>query len=141
MSEIDPLEIPALLLRMVPETAEHIAELYEMPAERAVISEAARYDTFVLLDEEFSRPVVQSELRKAPPDGELTGKCFEFVDVLVRSSNQALSGPVYFQGPGGTPGRGGVPPEAIPFMWEATRKATARMLTSYKNPVPDALLR
>ncbi|GHC50045.1 hypothetical protein [Streptomyces flavofungini] len=28
---------------------------------------------------------------------------------------------------------------AIPFMREATRKETARLLISYENPVPDAL--
>ncbi|MFI7099662.1 hypothetical protein ACIBK8_09915 [Streptomyces sp. NPDC050161] len=140
MSELDPLEVPALLLRMVPETAEHIAELYEMPADKAVTSEAARYDTFALLQEAFMEPVVLPELTRTSPDAELMGRCFEFADLLVRSSTHALTGPVYFQ----------VLEEffdtdllekAIPFMREATRKRTARMLTGHELPVPEALLR
>ncbi|MFD7101400.1 hypothetical protein [Streptomyces celluloflavus] len=139
MSEIDPLEVPALLLRMVPETAEHIAELYEMPAEMAVTSEAAQYDTFALLQDAFMEPIVLPELRKASPDAELMGRCFKFVDLLVRSSTHALTGPVYFQvleeffEP--------VPLEkAIPFMSKATRERTAEMLIGHENPVPQELL-
>ncbi|UQA92516.1 hypothetical protein [Streptomyces halobius] len=141
MSEIDPLEAPALLLRMVPETAEHIAEMYEMPAAEAVRSEAAEYDTFALLDEAFTRPVVQPELRRASPDFELMSRCFEFVDLMVRSSTRALTGPVHFQVLEALLEEEMFLERTIPFMQERTRKETAQMLIGYGNPVPEELLR
>ncbi|WP_411144249.1 hypothetical protein [Streptomyces sp. x-80] len=139
MSDIRGEDVPALLLRMVPETAEHIAELYEMPADEAVVSEAARFDTYALLQEAFAEPVVVPELRKAAPDPELMGRCFEFVDILVHSSSAHFTGAVYFQ----------VLEEffdedllekAIPFLRKGTRERTAEMLTGHELPVPEALL-
>ncbi|MGV9879241.1 hypothetical protein [Streptomyces sp. NPDC003006] len=141
VSDLDPLEVPALLLRMVPETATYIAELYEMPAAEAVRSEAAEYDTYALLDEAFTRPVIQPELRKESPDAELLDRCFAFVDLLVRSSTHALTGPVYFQVLEALLEEEPFVEKAAPFMRKRTREETARMLTSSENPVPDALLR
>lgn len=143
MSEIHGEEVrgedfPALLLHMVPETAEHIAELYEMPAEEAVLSEA-RFDTYALLQEAFMQPVVLPELAKETADAVLLRRCFELVDLLVRSPSEHFTGAVYFQ----------VLEEffepdllkkAIPFMPKATRERTARMLIGHELPVPDALL-
>lgn len=140
MSEPDPLEVPGLLLRMVPETAAHIAELYGMPAAEAVGSEAAEYDTYALLDEAFMRPVVQPELRKESPDAELLDRCFAFVDLLVRSSTHALTGPVYFQVLEALLEEEPFVEAAAPFMRQRTREETVRMLTGSGNPVPDALL-
>ncbi|MFG2224930.1 hypothetical protein [Streptomyces sp. NPDC048644] len=141
MSDLDPLEVPALLLRMVPETAEHIAELYEMPADKAVTSEAAQYDTFALLQEAFMEPVVLPELARTSPDAELMGRCFEFADLLVRSSTHALTGPVYFQVLEALLEEEMFLQRAIPFMREKTREKTAKMLIGNGNAVPDALLR
>ncbi|MFK0294301.1 hypothetical protein ACIQU6_28045 [Streptomyces sp. NPDC090442] len=140
MSEIDVLEVPALLLRMVPETADHVAKLYGMSAERAVASKAAQYDTCMLFDLAFTRPVVQPELRRGIPDPELMGRCFEFVELMTRSSTQALTGPVYFQALEALLEEDIFLEKAIPFMQEQTRRKVVQMLTSYEAPAPDALL-
>ncbi|MFB7632859.1 hypothetical protein ACFC0M_18215 [Streptomyces sp. NPDC056149] len=140
MSGIRGEDVPALLLRMVPETPEHIAGLYEMPAGEAVVSEAARFDTYVLLQEAFAEPIVVPELRKATPDPELMYRCFQFVDILVHSSSAHFTGAVYFQ----------VLEEffdedllekAISFLQEGTRERTAEMLTGHELPVSEGLLR
>ncbi|UQA97081.1 hypothetical protein [Streptomyces halobius] len=141
MSEIQVQEAPLLLLRMVPETAQYIAEMYEMPASEAVGTEDVWYDLYQLLDEAFTRPIVQPELRKEAPDAELMGRCFEFVEILTRASSQYFTGAVYFQVLDALLEEEDLLERAIPFMREKTRKDTVQMLIGYENPVPEELLR
>ncbi|WP_055544285.1 hypothetical protein [Streptomyces kanamyceticus] len=138
MSEIRGEDFPALLLGMVPETAEHIAALYEMPAEQAVVSEA-RFDTYALLQEAFMEPVVLPELGKNVPDAELLGRCFDLVDLLVQSSSQHFTDAVYFQVLEEFFDRDRLE-KAIPFMQKRTRERTADMLSGHELPVPEGLL-
>ncbi|MCX4825665.1 hypothetical protein OG883_38630 [Streptomyces sp. NBC_01142] len=67
MSEIRTAEVPLLVLRMVPESAEFISEKYGMPADQAVLTAA------------------------------LMQRCFDLVERLMESPDESLRGAVYLR--------------------------------------------
>ena len=66
--EISVHEIPSLLLRMIPESADSIAGTYHLPAQAAVVTEETWVRLYLLLAECFTTPVLMPELENDSPN-------------------------------------------------------------------------
>ncbi|WP_314219486.1 hypothetical protein [Streptomyces zaehneri] len=131
MSEIPARDIAALLLRTLPESAESIAEKYEMPAEAAVLTEAAASGLYPLLAECFTAPVLMPQLESDAPDPELLGRCWGFVERLAAHSLESVRGAAYFEVLEQLLNADGLVEAAWPYMGERTRARTLTMLDFY----------
>ncbi|MFI0165745.1 hypothetical protein [Streptomyces sp. NPDC017095] len=129
-------EIPSLLLRMIPESAEAIAELYDRPAEAVVRAEDTWKRLYRLLAECFTTPVLMPELESGSPDAELLGRCWDFVERIVVHPSELVSGAVYFEVLEQLLNAEGLVEAAWPYMKDRTRTATLRMLDGYDVRLP-----
>ncbi|MCZ0207812.1 hypothetical protein OZK63_20580 [Streptomyces sp. UMAF16] len=130
-AEIDVKEVPALLLRMIPESAASIEELFEQPAEAAVLAEEAWMRLYWLLIECFTTPVLMPELESGDPDTELLGRCWDFVECIVAHPSALVSGAVHFEVLEPLLNAAGLVEAAWPYMRDRTRTETVRMLDGY----------
>ncbi|MEU2435879.1 hypothetical protein ABZ595_06715 [Streptomyces rubradiris] len=130
-AEIDVEEVPSLLLRMIPESADSIEELFEQPAEAAVLAEEAWMRLYWLLIECFTTPVLMPELESGDPDTELLGRCWDFVERIVAHPNELVSGAVHFEVLEPLLNAAGLVEAAWPYMKDRTRTETLRMLDGY----------
>ncbi|MGW3015431.1 hypothetical protein [Streptomyces longwoodensis] len=129
-------EIPSLLLRMIPESADSIAETYGRPAEVAVLTRDAWVRLYRLLAECFTTPVLMPELESDSPDTELLGRCWDFVETVVAHPSEHVSGAVYFEVLEQLLNAEGLVEAAWPHMGERTRERTLRMLDGYDVRLP-----
>ncbi|MDQ0579530.1 hypothetical protein [Streptomyces rishiriensis] len=136
MSEIPADDIPALLLRTLPECAEFIAEKYEMPAEAAVRTEAVAVDLYGLLAECLTTPVLMPQLESDAPDPELLARCWDFVERLTAHSLESVRGAAYFEVLEQLLNADGLVEAAWPYMKERTRARTLTMLDFYGVHLP-----
>ncbi|MFH0178343.1 hypothetical protein ACIA6D_45065 [Streptomyces cacaoi] len=136
MSEIPAGDIPALLLRTLPESAEFIAEKYEMPAEAAVLTEAAAVGLYSLLAECFTTPVLMPQLESDAPNPELLERCWDFVERLTAHSLESVRGAAYFEVLEQLLNADGLVEAAWPYMGERTRARTLTMLDFYGVHLP-----
>ncbi|MDR6974954.1 hypothetical protein J2X68_001638 [Streptomyces sp. 3330] len=136
MSEIPAGDIPALLLRTLPESAESLAERYGMPAEAAVLTEAAAVDLYPLLAECFTAPVLMPQLESDTPDPELLARCWDFVETLTAHSLESVRGAAYFEVLEQLLNADGLVEAAWPYMGERTRARTLTMLDFYGVRLP-----
>ncbi|MFF3738021.1 hypothetical protein [Streptomyces sp. NPDC002566] len=136
MSEIPVDDIPALLLRTVPETAEFIAEKYEIPAEAAVPTEQAAVDLYSVLAECLTAPILLPQLGSDHPDTELLERCWGFVERTMGHSTEHVRGAVYFEVLGQLLNADGLVEAAWPYMKERTRARTLTMLDFYGVELP-----
>ncbi|GAA1041489.1 hypothetical protein FSY75_21040 [Streptomyces sp. TR1341] len=128
---ISTKEIPSLLLCMIPESADSIAEMYEEPAETAVLAEDAWTRLYRLLADCFTTPVLMPELESRSPDAELLHRCWDFVERIVAHPSELVSGAVYFQVLEQLLNAEGLVEAAWPYMKDRTRTVTLRMLDGY----------
>ncbi|MDI1455878.1 hypothetical protein NHG22_18955 [Streptomyces sp. ATE26] len=135
-AEITTAEIPPLLLRMIPESADSIAETYDLPAEKAVLTENARVRLYRLLAECFTTPVLMPELESDTPDTELLRRCWDFVETIVAHPSEHISGAVYFEVLEQLLNADGLVETAWPYMKDRTRARTVQMLDSYDVRIP-----
>lgn len=136
MSEIPDEDVPALLLRTVPECAPFIAEKYGLPAEQAVLTEEAIVGLYGLLSECFTEPVLMPQLQSLAPDKELLQRCWDFVEPIVDHSSAHVGGAVYFEVLEQLLNPGTLIEDSWPYMKERTRRRTLMMLDSYGTSVP-----
>ncbi|NUV77827.1 hypothetical protein [Streptomyces fungicidicus] len=139
MTEISREYAPALLLEMIPEAAEHIAELYEMPAEEAVKTEHPTVDTFDLLGDALARPIIVPELREQTPDADLLRRCFDYTELLLASPSLLLREAAYFQILEALLGENVPYAKAFPYMRSRTRQRALRMLDGYGIDRPEGV--
>ncbi|CAL9286076.1 hypothetical protein [Streptomyces sp. SudanB182_2057] len=130
-AEIDVKEVPSLLLRMIPESADAIEELFEQPAEEAVLAGEAWMRLYWLLIDCFTTPVLIPELESGSPDTELLGRCWDFVERVVAHPSSVVSGAVYFEVLEPLLNAAGLVEAAWPHMKDRTRTETVRMLDGY----------
>jgi hypothetical protein len=136
MTEIPVDDVPALLLRTVPETAPFIADKYDMPAERAVLTQDVVQDLYELLTECFWTPVLLPQLESSAPDGRLLARCWDFVEEVVAHSSEHVRGAVYFEVLEQLLNPGTLVEDSWPYMKERTRARTLRMLDHYEVFLP-----
>ncbi|RMB87052.1 hypothetical protein [Streptomyces shenzhenensis] len=134
--EIRADEIPSLLLRMIPESADSITETYHRPAKAAVVTEETWVRPYRLLAECFTMPVLMPELESDSPDTELLSRCWEFVERIVAHPTEHVSGAVYFEVLEQLLNAPGLVEAAWPYMKERTRARTLKMLDSYDVRLP-----
>ncbi|MET7812452.1 hypothetical protein ABZT26_16575 [Streptomyces sp. NPDC005395] len=128
IEEIPFEEIPPLLLRMIPESAGPIAEMFHRPAEAAVLTEDAAVMLYELLAGCFTTPVLMPQLRSERPDTELLTRCWDFVERIVDHSTEHVGGAVYFEVLDQLLLDSGLVEAAWPYMKERTRARTLLML-------------
>jgi hypothetical protein len=97
VSEINRRQIPGLLLRMVPESRGPIETAVGVSAEQAVVGDMDWFDLYDFLSGVFFRGVVRPALLEEERKSDLLGRIFDFVEMLLRSSNESVSGAAYFQ--------------------------------------------
>ncbi|MGV4891415.1 hypothetical protein ACSR0Z_33505 [Streptomyces viridosporus] len=136
MSSVPAEQIPPLLLHMVPESADFIAEKYQMPAEAAVLTEDAVLELYEVLAECFTTPVLMPQLESPAPDVELLTRCWEFVEQIMDHSSQHVSGAVYFEVLEQLLNADGLVEAAWPYMKDRARSRTVRMLNFYGVLLP-----
>ncbi|WP_333774192.1 hypothetical protein [Streptomyces sp. IBSBF 3136] len=134
--EIATADIPSLLLRMIPESADSIAETSGHPAEKAMVTEEAWVLLYRLLAECFTTPVLMPELESVRPDAQLLGRCWDFVETIVARSSEHVSGAVYFEVLEQLLNAEGLIEAAWPYMKDRTRARTVQMLDSYDVRLP-----
>ncbi|MFJ2847694.1 hypothetical protein ACIPD2_39700 [Streptomyces griseofuscus] len=134
--EIPFEEIPALLLSMVPECADSIAEMFQQPAETAVLTEDAAVMLYELLAGCFTTPVLMPQLRSDSPDTHLLTRCGDFVERIVDHPTQHVSGAVYFEVLDQLLIDSGLVEAAWPYMKERTRARTLLMLDDFDVRLP-----
>ncbi|MGW2683483.1 hypothetical protein ACWC6I_10000 [Streptomyces sp. NPDC001414] len=134
--EIPSEEIPALLLSMVPECADFIAEMFHQPAETAVLTEDAAVMLYELLAGCFTTPVLMPQLRSDSPDTHLLTRCWDFVEHIVDHPTQHVGGAVYFEVLDQLLIDGGLMEAAWPYMKERTRARTLLMLDDFDVRLP-----
>ncbi|MEV3861500.1 hypothetical protein AB0J38_45250 [Streptomyces sp. NPDC050095] len=137
MAEIDREDVPALLLEMVPEAAEHIAGLYEMPAVEAVKTEHPDVDTFDLLGDALAQPIIIPQLRSETPNADLLQRCFDYTELLVKSPSSSLREGAYFQILEALLGEDVPYAKAFPYMRPYTRQQALKMLDHYAVERPE----
>ncbi|MFJ9732715.1 hypothetical protein ACIRUL_15395 [Streptomyces sp. NPDC101171] len=130
-AEISVADIPSLLLRTIPESADPIAETYGHPAETAVLTERLWVRLYRLLAECFTTPVLMPELKRASPDTELLGRCWDFVETIVAHPSEHVSGAAYFEVLEQLLNAEGLAEAAWPYMKDRTRARTVQMLNFY----------
>ncbi|MFI5567443.1 hypothetical protein ACIA6T_08800 [Streptomyces sp. NPDC051740] len=121
-------EIPSLLLRMIPESAGPIAEMFHEPAEAAVLTEDAAVTLYELPAGCFTTPVLMPQLRSDSPDTQLLTRCWDFVERIVDHSAQHVGGAVYFEVLDQLLLDSGLVEAAWPYMKERTRARALLML-------------
>ncbi|WP_073945702.1 hypothetical protein [Streptomyces kebangsaanensis] len=131
MNDVPAEEIPSLLLQIIPESAEFIAEKFQKPAEAAVLAQDAVVHLYGLLTECFTEPVLMPQLESKAPDKELLKRCWDFVDRIVDHSSQHVSGAVYFRVLEELLNADGLVEAAWPYMKDRTRACTLKMLDFY----------
>ncbi|MEV2197814.1 hypothetical protein AB0I02_43600 [Streptomyces phaeochromogenes] len=136
MNEIADEDVPARLLRTVPESAPFIADKYGLPAERAVLTEGAVLDLYEVLTECFTTPVLMPQLQSSAPDVELLQRCWDFVESIVDHSSTHVRGAVYFEVLEPLLNTHGLIESSWPYMKERTQRRTLLMLHSYGTSVP-----
>ncbi|MBW8740953.1 MAG: hypothetical protein JF621_28920 [Streptomyces turgidiscabies] len=136
MSDVPFEEIPSLLLRTIPESAEFIAEKYEMPAEAAVLTEDAPYHIQSVLAQCFMTPILMPQLESDTPDTELLQRCWDFVERLTEHSLESVRGAAYFEVLEQLLDADGLVEAAWPYMKERTRARTITMLDFYGVYLP-----
>ncbi|MFJ3762118.1 hypothetical protein [Streptomyces sp. NPDC090080] len=129
-------EIPALLLSMVPECADFIAEMFHQPAETAVLTEDAAVMLYELLAGCFTTLVLMPQLRSDSPDTHLLTRCWDFVERIVDHPTQHVGGAVYFEVLDQLLIDGGLVEAAWPYMKERTRARTLLMLDDFDVRLP-----
>ncbi|MDX3849169.1 hypothetical protein [Streptomyces sp. AK02-01A] len=134
--EIPTAEIPRLLLRMIPGSADPIAEMFHQPAEAAVLTEDAAVMLYELLAGCFTTPVLMPQLESDSPDTELLTRCWDFVERIVAHSSQHVRGAVYFEVLEQLLNAEGLVEAAWPYMKERTRARTLKMLDTFAVYVP-----
>ncbi|MBN0047816.1 hypothetical protein JS756_27645 [Streptomyces actuosus] len=136
MNELCTEDAPALLLAMVPESADYISELYEMPAADAVRTDHPWVDMFDLLTAALADPIIIPQLRSESPDSGLLQRCFDYTEQLITSPSSPLREAVYFQVIEALLGEDVPFQKAFPYMRKATWERTVRMLNTYEVSVP-----
>ncbi|MFI8093991.1 hypothetical protein ACIF9R_37775 [Streptomyces sp. NPDC086080] len=136
MSDVPDEKIPPLLLHLVPESAEYIAEKYRMSAESAVLTRDAVVDLYEVLAECFTTPVLMPQLESPTPDPELLGRCWGFVERIVDHTSRHVSGAVYFEVLEQLLNADGLVEAAWPYMKERSRARTVKMLNFYGILLP-----
>lgn len=136
VEEIPSEEIPPLLLRMIPESAGPIADMFHQPAEAAVLTEDAAVMLYELLAGCFTTPVLLPQLRSDNPDTQLLTRCWDFVERLVDHSTQHVGGAVYFEVLDQLLLDSGLVEAAWPYMKERTRARTLLMLDDANVRLP-----
>ncbi|MGW3950741.1 hypothetical protein ACWEKM_07235 [Streptomyces sp. NPDC004752] len=134
--EVPTEEIPPLLLHLIPETADSIAEVFHQPAESAVVTEKPVVRLYKLLAECFTTPVLMPQLESDTPDVELLERCWDFVERIVAHSSEHVSGAVYFEVLEQLLNADGLVEAAWPYMKERTRARTLMMLDFYDVRLP-----
>ncbi|MES9524995.1 hypothetical protein [Streptomyces capoamus] len=129
-------EIPALLLSMVPECADSIAEMFRRPAETAVLAEDAAVMLYELLAGCFTTPVLIPQLQSGSPDTHLLTRCWDFVERIVDHPTQHVGGAVYFEVLDQLLTDSGLMEAAWPYMKERTRARTLLMLEDFDVRLP-----
>ncbi|MER7937762.1 MULTISPECIES: hypothetical protein [unclassified Streptomyces] len=129
-------ETPALLLSMVPECADFIAEMFHQPAETAVLTEDAAVMLYELLAGCFTTPVLMPQLRSDIPDTHLLTRCWDFVERIVDHPTQHVGGAVYLEVLDQLLIDGGLVEAAWPHMKERTRARTLLMLDDFDVRLP-----
>ncbi|MEU7354853.1 hypothetical protein ABZ663_31530 [Streptomyces albidoflavus] len=129
----------ALLLEMIPEAAEHMTELYGMPAEKAVRTEHPSVDTFDLLGDALAQPVIVPELRAQTPDADLLQRCFDYTELLLTSPSSLLREAAYFQILEALLDENVPYAKAFPYMQSRTRQRALRMLDGYGIDRPEGV--
>lgn len=137
MNEIRGEDALALLMEMIPEAAEYVAELYEMPAVEAVRTEHPTVDTFDLLGDALAQPVIVPQLQEESPDSDLLRRCFEYTELLLTSSSSVLREAAYFQILEALLGENVSYGKAFPFMRSKTRQRALEMLDTYGVERPE----
>lgn len=135
MSEIPEDDVCALLLRTVPETAPFIVDMYDVPAEQAVLTNDMMLDLYPVLLDCFTTPVHMPQLRSPDPDSELLARCWDFVEQVVSHSSMHVSGAVYFQVLEQLMDDLALVRNAWPHMQEQTRECTLAMLSDFGTSV------
>ncbi|MFD7065202.1 hypothetical protein [Streptomyces sp. NPDC059906] len=128
VEEIQDREVPSLLLRVIPESADPIAEMFHQPAEAAVLTEDASVLLYELLAGCFTAPVLLPQLRSDSPNTQLLTRCWNFVERIVDHSTEHVGGAVYFEVLDQLLMEGGLVEAAWPYMKERTRARTLLML-------------
>ncbi|WP_242536519.1 hypothetical protein [Streptomyces albidoflavus] len=128
-----------LLLEMIPEAAEHMAELYGMPAEGAVRTEHPSVDTFDLQGDALAQPVIVPELRAQTPDADLLGRCFDYTELLLTSPFLLLREAAYFQILEALLDENVPYAKAFPYIRSHTRQQALRMLDGYGIDRPEGV--
>ncbi|MEU5080792.1 MULTISPECIES: hypothetical protein, partial [Streptomyces] len=116
---------------MIPESADSIEELFERPAEAAVLAGEAWMRLYPLLTECFTVPVLMPELKSGSPDAELLGRCRDFVERIVAHPSALVSGAVCFEVLEQLLNADGLVEAVWPHMKGRTRTETLRMLDGY----------
>ncbi|MFY4722802.1 hypothetical protein [Streptomyces sp. LaBMicrA B280] len=136
VQEIAFEEIPALLLSMVPECADSIAEMFHQPAETAVLTEDAAVMLYELLAGCFTAPVLMPQLRSDTPDTHLLARCWDFVERIVDHPTQHVGGAVCFEVLDQLLIDSGLVEAAWPRMKKRTRARTLLMLDDFDVRLP-----
>ncbi|WP_046502615.1 hypothetical protein [Streptomyces odonnellii] len=129
-------EVPALLLRMIPESTGFIAEKYDEPAEAAVLTRDALLDLYEVLTECFATPVLMPQLESVSPDADVLERCWDFVERIVSHSSGHVGGAVYFEVLEQLLNADGLLEAAWPYMKDRTRARTLMMLDFFDVRVP-----
>jgi hypothetical protein len=124
VSDIRRRQIPGLLLRMVPETRVLLEAAASAPAEQAVVGEMEWFDLYDFLSDVFFRGVLRPALAEEEPDEDMLDRSFDFTETILRSSNESVSGAVYFQVVEPLFGSEELLVAAIPLMREETLRLT-----------------
>ena len=125
-----------LLAPVVSEKGTFIADKYDMPAERAVLTQDVVQDLYELLTECFWTPVLLPQLESSAPDGRLLACCWDFVEEVVAHSSEHVRGAVYFEVLEQLLNPGTLVEDSWPYMKERTRARTLRMLDHYEVFLP-----
>ncbi|MEU9329893.1 hypothetical protein AB0D91_39980 [Streptomyces canus] len=136
MSDVLFEEIPSVLLRTVPESADCLGEKYGMPADEAVLTEDAALDLHSVLAECFTAPVLMPQLESDTPDTELLARCWEFVERLTAHSLESVRGAAYFEVLEPLLNADGLVEAAWPYMKERTQARALMMLDFYGVYLP-----
>ncbi|MCX4586540.1 hypothetical protein [Streptomyces sp. NBC_01481] len=123
MPELGRREIPGLLLRMVPESRRIIEAAAGAPAGQAVSGSMEWFDLYDFLSAVF-RGLLSPALTEKNRDDDLLARSFDFVETVLRSSNESVSGAGYFQVVEPLFGSEDLLVAAVPVMREETLRLT-----------------
>ncbi|MFJ3933200.1 hypothetical protein [Streptomyces sp. NPDC090029] len=136
MSEIRYEDIPALLLRIVPESCDSIEAKYGVPAQQAVLGQEMALDAYEVLTECLMEPVLLPQLHGDSPDAELLERCWAFVETARTCSSDLVRGAAHFQVLEALLDEDGLVERAWPAMKEGAREEMRRILAFYGVRLP-----